>query len=115
MSMDQADSTEEINSKKQGKCVEREEEDDTENISFMMALLEEPTGRKLVISISIALLFMPMLLLLGQEFLYLMLLALILTSLIAYPVLTMVAGVDLKSYLRVLLYGSPTPLTKKDE
>lgn len=100
-------------SEKKSKAVEPDKDiDNGGDVSFMVMMLQEPTGRKVIVFTSILFLFLPILLL-GKEFALVMLAALILTSLITYGVLRFVAKIDINSYIKVLIYGTPT--TKKDE
>lgn len=84
---------------------------DNNDPGFLMALLEDPIGRKLVLFTGFAWIVVLMWLL--GELWWVMPIALLLTGLIVYPILHYFCQIDLKFYFKVLLLGS-VAITKKE-
>jgi len=87
------------------KKAKKVEEDEEEDHGFLMALIDDPVGRRVLICLSLLLLTLPSYAL-GKEFFWVMLLALALTSVLTFLILDKACGVDVKSYVKALFYGS---------
>ena len=84
---------------------------DNNDPGFLMALLEDPMGRKLVLFTGFAWIFALMWLL--GEFWWVMLISLFLTGLIVFPLLQYFCQINFKEYFKILLLGR-VAITKKE-
>jgi len=101
----------EISKKTKRSKREHKEEEQEEDHGFLMALIEDRIGRRVVLACSLLWIALPMYIL-GVEHLWIMLLASFLTGGIVFIILHYVCDINVKELAKLLYYGST--VIKKD-